>query len=47
MTGAYSGAGADLLGQQLHAEWDTGAYLTCGDSRLINYFDSLLIDLLI
>lgn len=21
----------DLLGLQLHAEWDTGAYLTCGD----------------
>ncbi|MBJ3726783.1 VOC family protein, partial [Salmonella enterica subsp. enterica serovar Corvallis] len=21
----------DLLGLQLHVEWDTGAYLTCGD----------------
>ncbi|MDK9358950.1 FosA family fosfomycin resistance glutathione transferase [Lelliottia sp. V106_10] len=29
----------DLLGLSLHAQWDTGAYLTCGDLWLCLSFD--------
>lgn len=29
----------DLLGLRLHAEWDTGAYLTCGDLWLCLSYD--------
>ncbi|MCL7653811.1 VOC family protein, partial [Klebsiella pneumoniae] len=29
----------DLLGLQLHAEWDTGAYLTCGDLWICLSYD--------
>lgn len=29
----------DLLGLQLHAEWGTGAYLTCGDLWLCLSYD--------
>ncbi|CUZ20709.1 Glutathione transferase fosA [Serratia marcescens] len=29
----------DLLGLQLHAEWDTGAYLTCGDLLICLSYD--------
>ena len=28
-----------MLGLQLHAEWDTGAYLTCGDLWICLSYD--------